>query len=55
MLSMKGKLTFKDKKINSLKQLVDMTTHLSQEYFDNGFGGDFEPEAKEEEEASREK
>ena len=52
MLSMNGKLTFKDKKTNSLKQLVDMTTHLSQEYFDNGFGGDFEPlpEAEEEEE-----
>ena len=49
MLSMKGKLTFKDKKTNSLKQLVDMTTHLSQEYFDNGFGGDFEPEAHEHE------
>lgn len=56
MLSMNGKLTFKDKKTNSLKQLVDMTTHLSQEYFDNGFGGDFEPEAEEEEEeAPREK
>ena len=59
MLSMKGKLTFKDKKTNSLKQLADMTTELSQEYFDNGFGGGLleapEPEAEEEEEDPREK
>ena len=60
MLSMKGKLTFRDKKTNGLKQIVDLSTQLTQEIFDNGFGGVREPVAPEpgadaEEEAPRKK
>jgi len=54
MLSMKGKLTFRDKKTNGLKQLVDLSTQLTQEIFDL-HGGEFEPEAEAKEEAPREK
>ena len=46
MLSMKGKLTFRDKKTNGLKQLVDLSTQLAQEIgFDNGFDAEEAAEA----------
>jgi hypothetical protein len=49
MLSMKSKLTFKDKKTNALKQIVDLSVEMAGEF---GIGNDFEdkldPEAVDE-------
>jgi hypothetical protein len=44
MLSMKGKLTFKDKKTNGLKQLVDLSVELAEMAGEFGIGNEAEPE-----------
>ena len=52
MLSMKSKLTFKDKKTNALKQIVDLSVELAEMAGEFGIGNDFEdkldPEAVDE-------
>jgi hypothetical protein len=42
MLSMKGKLTFKDKKTNALKQIVDLSVELAEMAGELGIGNDFD-------------
>ena len=51
MLSMKSKLTFKDKKTNALKQIVNLSIELAEMAQEFGIGNDFEPEAPEAAEA----
>jgi hypothetical protein len=48
MLSMKGKLTFKDKKTNALKQIVDLSVELAEMAGELGIGNDFEDEPADE-------
>ena len=56
MFEMKGKLTFKDKKINGLKQIVDLSVELAEMRGESAFEGEFEgeEEGEPEEEATAE-